>query len=139
MEYAELIETIQGHINNNNIAEILRMITPDNVDTIFKCANKTGPTGQNQQLTNHQWFADQYAQLKTDIAAETTATDVEQYFTPENVLIAQFGKDYEAAHEESETIAAELGSPSPATEADAIMIERMESEKTASNQQPSPC
>jgi hypothetical protein len=139
MQYAELLETIQGHINNSDTQSILRLITPENVDTIFKCSSKPGNTGLAQQLTNHQWFADQYNQLKTDIAAEAVAADVEVYFTPENVLISQFGKDYEAAHEEAEAIATQLGAANPATEAEDIMEERMESEKEASNQQPDQC
>lgn len=139
MQYGELIETIQRHINNSETDEILRLITPENVDTIFKCSNKPGNTGLNQQLTDHEWFAGQYNQLVQDIEAETAAQDVEQYFTPENVLISQFGKDYAQAAAEAETLAADLGAPSPGTEADAIMQDRMEAEKVNSNEEVEPC
>ena len=139
MSYEELLETIQAHINNSDTQAVLRLITPENVDTIFECANKPGNTGLAQQLTDHTWFAAEYLQLKSDIEAEMTAAGVEQYFTPENVLIAQFGKDYEAARAEAEAVATALGAANPTTEADDIMEEATEQKKISNNEQPSLC
>ena len=139
MSYEELLETIQAHINNSDTQAVLRLITPENVDTIFECATVRGVTGTAQQLTDHTWMAAEYLQLKSDIEAEMTAAGVEQYFTPENVLIAQFGKDYEAARAEAEAVATALGAANPATEADDIMEEATEQKKITANEQPTPC
>lgn len=140
MEYQDLQSLIQQHINQSDTDAIIAMITPDNVDSVFRCSNKPGNTGVDaQRLTDPLWFLDQYEALKTGISSETLASEVDKYFTPENVLIAGFGQEYEEALQEAEALATELGAANPATEAEEIVQEQLIFEKIQSNKRPDEC
>lgn len=135
MKYEDLIEEIQVRINHSDTQGLLRMITPENVATVFQYSSKPPVTGLAQQLTDHNWFASEYGKLKIELTAAATPAAAEQFFTPENVLIQLFGKDYEPVSVEAVVIATELGAPDPAAEAILIMQEATEERKINSNKQ----
>lgn len=119
MTFTELKSTITSLIGKADYPAIATLITPENVAISVTCVGKSVNDDIIQPLTRPDQLHDDYLQLLTDLAAAGNAdTIVANYFVPVNILLADFGNEYQSALTIATDAYTELGYGDPTGEAE---------------------
>jgi len=137
MTYNELETLVSNHYSSGEWDEILDLITRENVALAVRCTGKPYTPPTFQPINRLDQLLQDYKDLRTAVEAAPSATFIlGNYFMPENVLLADLGKEYRSALETVEQTFSQVTWGDPAAAAIVAVTDDFDRINLLQNPQP---